>query len=153
TRGAAPRSAPHTPGATVAGIRAELERAVSEQLIGDVPIGAMVSGGLDSSTVALMADRAREAAKVRAPIHLFAYHDALAEADERPYQRAVLSAFKSPHEVHWVSSSPAALSDAFERYIHHQEEPYADVSSYAEYCIAEEAARHGVKVVLNGLGG
>jgi asparagine synthase (glutamine-hydrolysing) len=52
-----------------------------------------------------------------------------------------------------VSSSPAALVQRFERYVHHQEEPYADVSSYAEYCLAEEARRNGVKVLLSGLGG
>ena len=60
---------------------------------------------------------------------------------------------RSPHEVHWVSSSPAALADGFERYVRHQEEPYADVSSYAEYCLAAEAQRSGVKVLLSGLGG
>ena len=141
------------PRASVAEVRAELERAVEEQLVGDVPIGAMVSGGLDSSSVALLADKARREAGVSARLHLFAYHDELAEQDERAYQRAVLEAMQSPHEVHWVSSSPAALGAAFDRYVHHQEEPYGDVSSYAEYCIAEEAARSGVKVVLSGLGG
>ncbi|MFT3775301.1 MAG: asparagine synthase C-terminal domain-containing protein [Minicystis sp.] len=123
------------------------------QLVGDVPIGATVSGGLDSSTVALLADRARVADKTTEVLHLFAYHDTLAEHDERPYQRAVLSAMRSPHEVHWVTSSPARLHDEFDRYIHHQEEPYGDVSSYAEWCIAREAAARGVKVLLNGLGG
>jgi asparagine synthase (glutamine-hydrolysing) len=138
---------------TIEMVRDELSRAVAEQLVGDVPIGAMVSGGLDSSSVALLADRARAAANVSTRIHLFAYHDTLAEFDERLYQRAVLSSFTSPHEVHWITSSPAELGAAFERYIHHQEEPYGDVSSYAEYCIAAEAARQGVKVMLSGLGG
>jgi asparagine synthase (glutamine-hydrolysing) len=141
------------PRASVAEVRVELERAVEEQLVSDVPIGAMVSGGLDSSSVALLADRARRAAGVSTRLHLFAYHDALAEHDEREYQRAVIEAMQSPHDVHWVSSSPAALAAVFDRYVHHQEEPYGDVSSYAEYCIAEEAARSGVKVVLSGLGG
>jgi asparagine synthase (glutamine-hydrolysing) len=141
------------PRTSIDDVRAHLERAVGEQLVGDVPIGAMVSGGLDSSAVALLADRARLRDGVASKIHLFAYHDALAEQDERPYQRAVLEAMKSPHEVHWVSSTPARLADEYERYVHHQEEPYADVSSYAEYTIAAEAAKHGVKVLLNGLGG
>jgi len=138
---------------TIEALRDELARAVAVQLVGDVPIGAMVSGGVDSSAVALLADRARVAAGAGEALHLFAYHDALAEADERPYQRAVLDAMKSPHEVHWVSGSPERLAAELDRYVHHQEEPYGDVSSYAEYCIAREAADHGVKVLLSGLGG
>jgi asparagine synthase (glutamine-hydrolysing) len=147
------RTATPVPASTVTDVRAHLERAVAAQLVGDVPLGATVSGGLDSSTVALLADRARLASGASTKLHLFAYHDALAEKDERPYQQYVLEAMKSPHEVHWVSSSPARLRDGFERYIHHQEEPYGDVSSYAEYAVADEAARHGVKVLLSGLGG
>lgn len=143
-----------TPSATTIGeVAAHLERAVDEQLVGDVPVGAMVSGGLDSSSVALLADRARSKRGVTEPFHLFLYHDARAEADERPFQRAVLSAMKSPHSVHWVSSSPSEFADAFDDYIDHQEEPYGDVSSYAEYVIAREARAVGVKVLLSGLGG
>lgn len=134
-------------------LRQELDRAVDEQLISDVPIGATVSGGLDSSTVVGLADRARRARQDHTTLHLFAYHDQRAEQDERSYQRAVIDAVRSPHEVHWVSSSPSELAQRFERYVHHQEEPYADVSSYAEYCLAEEASRSGVKVLLSGLGG
>lgn len=141
------------PAATIDTLRAELTHAVETQLVGDVPIGATVSGGLDSSAVALLADRARLASGTREVLHLFAYHDTLAEADERPYQRAVLEAMQSPHEVHWVSSEPQRMLAELDRYVHHQEEPYGDVSSYAEYCIAREAAAHGVKVLLSGLGG
>ncbi|MEO5726915.1 MAG: asparagine synthase (glutamine-hydrolyzing) [Byssovorax sp.] len=147
------RAGTPVPRTTVTDVREHLERAVTEQLVGDVPVGAMVSGGLDSSTVALLADRARLEGGVSSKIHLFAYHDERAEHDERAYQRAVLEAMKSPHEVHWVTSTPARLAADYERYVHHQEEPYGDISSYAEYTIAHEAARHGVKVLLNGLGG
>jgi asparagine synthetase B (glutamine-hydrolysing) len=45
---------------------------------------------------------------------------------------------------------PAELR--FDRYVDHQE-AYGDVSSYAEYCLAEQAQQSGVKVLLNGLGG
>jgi asparagine synthase (glutamine-hydrolysing) len=134
-------------------LRRELDRAVGEQLVSDVPLGATVSGGLDSSTIVGLADRARLARGDSTTLHLFAYHDARAEQDERRYQQAVLDAVRSPHEVHWVSSSPEALVADFEAYVDHQEEPYADLSSYAEYCLAGEARRQGVKVLLSGLGG
>jgi len=147
------RAGVSVPPSTIALVRERLERAVAAQLVGDVPVGAMVSGGLDSSTVALLADRARTREGAVEPLHLFAYHDALAEKDERAYQNAVIEAMKGPHRVHWVSSTPDELHRHFDLYIHHQEEPYGDVSSYAEYCIAREAARHGVKVILSGLGG
>src|SRR5262249_2824981 len=80
-----------TPSSSVDGflaVRRELDRAVDEQLVSDVPIGATVSGGLDSSTVVTLADRARLARKDDTTLHLFAYHDNRAEEDERPYQNA-----------------------------------------------------------------
>src|SRR4030095_13295660 len=117
------------------------------------PVGATVSGALDSSSVVALADRARLARCDVTTLHLFAYHDERAEQDESLYQRSVIDSVRSPHEVHWVSSSPAAFVERFERYVHHQEEPYENVSSYAEYCLAEEARRSGVKVLLSGLGG
>jgi asparagine synthase (glutamine-hydrolysing) len=134
-------------------LRLELERAVDEQLVSDVPVGATVSGGLDSSSVVALADRARLARHDVTTLHLFAYHDERAEQDESVYQRSVIDSVRSPHAIHWVSSSPAALVERFARYVHHQEEPYENVSSYAEYCLAEEARRSGVKVLLSGLGG
>lgn len=141
------------PPSSVAALRRELDRAVDEQLVSDVPVGATVSGGLDSSTVVALADRARISRGDPTKLHLFAYHDERAEQDERQYQQAVLDQVQSPHEVHWVSSRPEALAERFDHYVDHQEEPYADLSSYAEYCLAEEAHRQGVKVLLSGLGG
>ena len=130
-----------------------LRQVVDDQLVGEVPLGSMVSGGLDSSAITLLADRARTAKGDTSPFHLFLYHDKEAEADEREYQQAVLDVVRSPHEVHWVSSSPTRCREDLARYIHHQEEPYQDLSSYAEYTIAREAHASGVKILLNGLGG
>jgi len=141
------------PPSSIAQLRRELVRAVDEQLVSDVPIGATVSGGLDSSTVVALADQARVQRGDRTTLHLFAYHDQRAEQDESLFQKAVISAVRSPSEAHWVSSSPAALVQRFDRYVHSQEEPYGDVSSYAEYCLAEAAHAQGVKVLLSGLGG
>jgi asparagine synthase (glutamine-hydrolysing) len=133
----------------VAEIADRLRQAVRDQLVGEVPLGAMVSGGLDSSSVALLADDEPRGGE----LHLFAFHDAQAEADERPYQRAVLTSMRGRHRVHWVSASPAELARELDRYLDHQEEPYGDASSYAEMCIARTAAQVGVKVLLSGLGG
>lgn len=141
------------PATTVQDVRRELERSVTEQLVSDVTVGAMVSGGLDSSAVVMFADAARVEAGTRDPLHLFAYHDDLAVSDEREFQRAVIANVASPTVVHWVSSSPERLRDEFDTYVAHQEEPYGDVSSYAEFCVARRAKEHGVKVLLSGLGG
>jgi asparagine synthase (glutamine-hydrolysing) len=141
------------PASSIGQLRAELDRAVDEQLVSDVPIGATVSGGLDSSTVVALADQARLDRGDATTLHLFAYHDHRAEQDETLFQKEVIKAVQSPSEAHWVSSSPEALAMRFDRYVHHQEEPYGDVSSYAEFCLAEEAHHHGVKVLLSGLGG
>ncbi len=140
---------------SVSDVRAELERAVEEQLVGDVAIGSLVSGGVDSSVVTGLADRVRCRRGDTAPLHLFAYHDALAgpDGDERPYQAAALDGVVGPKEIHWVSGSPAELASTLSSYIEHQEEPYGDASSFAELCIARAARAVGVKVLLSGLGG
>ncbi len=141
------------PPASVSDVRRELERCITEQLVADVTVGCMVSGGLDSSTVLALADRARVEAGTREPMHLFAYHDSQAESDEREFQQAAIEAVQSPKVVHWISSSPRQLGAELDSYVEHQEEPYGDVSSYAEYCIARRAKESGVKVLLAGLGG
>jgi asparagine synthase (glutamine-hydrolysing) len=136
-------------------VRTELERAVEEQLVSDFPVGAMVSGGLDSSAVVMLADQVRCKVGATEPLHLFAYRDERVrpEADESSFQQAIFDAVRSPHVVHWVSSNESKFEADFVDYFDHQEEPYGDVSSYAEYCIAREARAHDVKVLLNGLGG
>lgn len=141
------------PPSSIEELRRELVRAVDEQLVSDVPIGATVSGGLDSSAVVALADRARLSRGDSTTLHLFAYHDLRAEQDETLFQKEVIHAVRSPSETHWVSSSPEALASRFDHYVNHQEEPYGDVSSYAEFCLAEEAHANGVKVLLGGLGG
>ncbi len=138
---------------TATDIRRELRRAVAEQLVSDVPIGVTISGGLDSSAIVAVADDIRQQEGSERPLHVFAFHDALAQADERPYQDAVISALKSSHVVHWVSSSACQLVDDFDRYVDSQEEPFADVSSYGESRLAAAAAANGVRVLLNGIGG
>ena len=138
---------------TIADVSRELRRAVEEQLVGEVPMGAMVSGGVDSSAVALLADQVRADRGSSEPFHIFLYHDQRAEHDERAYQQAVLASFKTAHSVHWVSSSPEEFRLLFDLYVEHQEEPYGDISSFAEFVIAREAKSVGVKVLLGGLGG
>ena len=124
-------------------VRTLIDRAVQRQMISDVPIGAFLSGGLDSSTVvALMARHTPE------PVRTFSvgFGDLI---NELPYAGAVASAYGTDHHAIDmtvpVAETLERLSDVFE-------EPFADSSNIPTFLMAQFASRH-VKVVLAGDGG
>jgi asparagine synthase (glutamine-hydrolysing) len=121
----------------------KLDESVKMRLMSDVPLGAMLSGGLDSSLiVALMAKHMTE------PLETFAVGFA-GEDSELPDARRVASALGAEHhelEVH-LQSDPEYLS----RLIWHLDEPLADLSSIGFLALCELAAQH-VTVALSGQG-
>ena len=122
-----------------------LEAATRRRMIADVPMGALLSGGIDSSlVVGLMARTAEE------PIRTFCagFEDDLS-FDERPYARIVSERFGTRHEEFAVRADAVALLD---RLLWHHDQPFADSSAIPTYLISE-LARQRVTVVLNGDGG
>jgi len=122
-----------------------VREAVRMRLRSDVPVGVLLSGGLDSSCVAALA-----AAASGARIRTFSIGFAEKEYDERPHARKVAAQIGANHTERIVRSSEAAA--LIPRLIWHMEEPFADSSALATYCAAD-LARGRVKVVLNGDGG
>lgn len=122
-----------------------LARAVSSHMVADVPVGAFLSGGVDSSAIVSAASRARAA-----PIETFSIaFPGLSEFDESPYASAVAEHCGACHrEFHLLPS----LIDGLSRVVWHADEPFAISSAFALYFLAE-LARHHVKVVLSGDGG
>jgi len=121
-----------------------LARAVSSQMMSDVPLGAFLSGGIDSSAVvALMAGASER------PIKTFSIAMQENSYDESVYAREVSRRFGTEHHEEMIDPDVVGL---FDKLVVHLDEPFADVSMFPTYLVSEVAARH-VKVVLSGDGG
>jgi asparagine synthase (glutamine-hydrolysing) len=125
-------------------LRGLLRQAVRRQMVADVPVGAFLSGGLDStSIVAFMQGQNRE------PVKTFAvgFGD---EINELPYARAVARQYGTEH--HEVDLGAPPVAELLERMAAVYDEPFADSSAIPTYLISK-FARGFVKVVLSGDGG
>lgn len=128
-------------------LEALLRESVKLHLISDVPFGAFLSGGVDSSTiVALMSQVLDE------PVKTYAVgFDGSGEAfSELHYARLVAKKFQSDH--HEVLIRPSHLEELAEKVVWHLDQPLAEHATLANYMVAELAARD-VKMVLTGEGG
>ena len=121
-----------------------LKDAVRSHLISDVPLGAFLSGGIDSSTVvALMSEVSSE------PIKTFSIVFNDREHDESKYARIIARHFKTDH--HEMILEPEKV-DVLPRLVSHFDEPFADSSAIPTYYVSKMASQH-VKVALSGDGG
>jgi asparagine synthase (glutamine-hydrolysing) len=125
-------------------VRDTVERAVTKRLVSDVPLGAFLSGGVDSSIVVACMSKA-----LSRPVETFSAGFEFDEYSELPYARAVADRFGTAHHEFQVESDAATLLPVLARLY---EEPFADCSALPSYLLAREARRH-VTVVLNGDGG
>jgi asparagine synthase (glutamine-hydrolysing) len=125
-------------------LRELLREAVRAHLVSDVPVGAFLSGGIDSSTVvALMSEVSDE------PVETFSIGFEAAEHDERPFARLVAKRFKTNH--HEFVLEPESV-DVLPKLVSHFQEPFADSSALPTYYVSK-LARSSVKVALSGDGG
>ncbi len=126
-------------------LRQRLREAVQLRLISDVPLGAHLSGGIDSSiVVALMAESSTQ------PVKTFSVGFEETSFSELPYARQVAERFGADHHefVCTFGDIPATLGDL----AHHLGEPFADPSALPLYHLARLTRQH-VTVALNGDGG
>ena len=113
-------------------------------MISDVPLGAFLSGGVDSSAVvAMMAQLSPQ------PVKTFSIGFPQAEYDETRYARMVAARYGTDHQE--LILEPHA-ADVLPKLIWHYNEPYADASMIPTYYVSEMTRRH-VTVALNGDGG
>ena len=125
-------------------IRSQIRRAVRRRMIADVPLGAFLSGGVDSSiVVAAMAEHSTE------PVRTFSIGFTSDEYNELPQARLVASRFGTDHHEYVVD--PNAI-EILPRIVRHYGEPFADSSAVPSFYVAEMARRE-VTVALNGDGG
>jgi asparagine synthase (glutamine-hydrolysing) len=112
----------------------------------DVPIGAALSGGIDSSAIVA----AMRAVEPRADVHTFSFvTDDPAIGEERYADLAAKSAGATARKVRL---GPADLTADLDRLVAAQDEPFGSTSIYAQYRVFRLAAEHGIKVMLDGQG-
>jgi len=125
-------------------VRATVGEAVRKRLVADVPLGALLSGGIDSSiVVALMAQQSCD------PVRTFTVGFSDARYDERAYARAVAEQYGTVHDELTITEDVAATLPRFVRAF---DEPLGDEAAFPTFLIAEQARRH-VTVALGGDGG
>jgi asparagine synthase (glutamine-hydrolysing) len=126
-------------------VRAGLETSTRDRLLSDVPVGVLLSGGLDSTAlVALLRERAEGLATFSVG---FADHP---EIDERAEAARVAEHFRTDH--HEVSVTESEALGFLDGMVHHQDEPLADPVCLPLHFVCALAQREGVKVVLAGEG-
>ncbi|EKD99912.1 MAG: hypothetical protein ACD_22C00136G0007 [uncultured bacterium] len=130
---------------TIATFHELLGKAVKSQMISDVPLGAFLSGGLDSSTiVSKMVEHSNTAVKT--------FSIGFKEGgyyDESYYAELVAKTFHTDHVTFKVD---AQMFDFLPKYSYYFDEPFADYAAFPTYVLSELARKH-VTVVLTGDGG
>jgi asparagine synthase (glutamine-hydrolysing) len=131
-------------------VRAALREAVRRQLVADVPVGAFLSGGLDSSAiVAMMRAEEPETPIVCYTMDFRGGADSGAP-DDLPYARRVAAHLGVDLRV--VEAGPSMI-EQLGRMVWHLDEPQGDPAPINSMLIADAARRDGVKVLMSGTGG
>jgi len=125
-------------------LRTVLQDAVRSHMVSDVPLGAFLSGGVDSSAVVGLMARASSR-----PVQTFSIGFDEPEFDELEHARTVARHFGTDHHEFIVRPDGLSILDDLVR---HFDEPFADSSAIPTWYVSEIARRH-VTVVLSGDGG
>ena len=132
----------------VEAVRAELERSVRDQMVSDVPIGAFLSGGIDSSAVVAFMSR-HSSQPVKTYSIGFQGSTGAQLYNELPYARQVAEQFGTDHHEIVVQPDVATLLPDL---IWHMDEPISDAAFITTYLVSK-FARQDVTVILSGVGG
>ena len=125
-------------------VRGLLEESVRLHMVSDVPLGAFLSGGIDSSSIVATAARLTDA-----PLKTFSIGFSEPDYNELEYARVVAKRFRTEH--HELTLGPDSL-DRLEDLAWHLDEPFGDSSAIPTFMVSKLAAQ-SVKVVLSGDGG
>lgn len=127
-------------------MRGRLEDSVKVHLRSDVPVGAYISGGIDSSLIGILAAREKDSGRI-------GFHGKFTEFpgyDESPYAEAACRT--GGIDLHQIEITASDFRDNIAKVIYHLDTPVAGPGSFPQFMVSELASRH-VKVVLGGQGG
>jgi asparagine synthase (glutamine-hydrolysing) len=123
-----------------------LSRSVQRRMIADVPIGALLSGGIDSSAVVALMSRVSDR-----PVQTFSVGFEFGETyNELDDARIVARHFRTDH--HELLLKDRDLVQVLQKLVYHYDEPFGDPAAFPTYLVSE-FARQYVKVTLTGEGG
>ncbi|MDB4881883.1 MAG: hypothetical protein JWL95_649, partial [Gemmatimonadetes bacterium] len=122
-----------------------LRRAVSDQMVADVPLGAFLSGGLDSTTVVALMQ-----AQGRGPVRTFSIGFFDPKFEEARHARAVAAHLRTIHTEHYITAEESMR--VIDRLPSLYDEPFADWSQIPTFLVST-LARDSVTVALTGDGG
>ncbi len=131
-------------------LREKIREAVHRQMVSDVPVGAFLSGGVDSSAVVAFAKQKTDI------LHCFTINFENSKgqfegfSEDLPFAKKVAEAFQTP--LHLVTVGDAMMH-RLESMIYHLDEPQADPAPLNTLFICELARQQGIKVLLSGAGG
>lgn len=133
-----------TEGEYVEALREKIEDAVKVRLISEVPLGAFLSGGVDSATVVAMMSKISET-----PVKTFSIGFNEDSFDELKYARVAAKQFNTEHHEFIVTPD---LVDIVDDLVWHFDEPFSDSSALPTFMVSKMARKH-VTVALSGDGG
>jgi asparagine synthase (glutamine-hydrolysing) len=130
-------------------LRAQITRSVRAQMVSDVPLGAFLSGGLDSSTIVALMTGASQ--KVTTYTFGFTQEDLRYDIleDDVKYARIVGRKFKTDYQEHYLEPR---VMELLPKLVYHLDEPVADPAIITSYLICR-AGRERLTVLLSGMGG
>ena len=137
-------------GAFTEQLRATFEDSVRLRLRSDVPVGVLLSGGLDSSSIAAVAHRlvGRDA-----PLAMLSAVSRDPRFDESPFVDAMAAHLQRPVHKVTLDLDPIGAFGDLDRVVWHNDAPVASFSSVAHFRLMERARDLGITVVLSGQGG
>jgi asparagine synthase (glutamine-hydrolysing) len=127
---------------------AKLRESVRLHLRSDVPVGCALSGGMDSSAIAMLVNEIN--AGQASTLQTFTSTFPGDPSDERAYVDAVISSIRSA--PHFVTPNAQSFLEEMDHFLRMHDEPIGGLSIYAGYCIARLTRHAGVPVTLNGQG-
>lgn len=131
-------------------VRQNVKKSINDRLMSDVPIGAFLSGGVDSSIVCAIAAQS----KSDFPTFSIGFEDDYdpysGYADETKYALQVSERLKTKHTAIMIGAKD--FEELLDDFVEFADQPFAVVSGLGILAVAKEARRQGVKVLLSGDG-
>ncbi|MBK7701062.1 MAG: asparagine synthase (glutamine-hydrolyzing) [Saprospiraceae bacterium] len=115
----------------------------------DVPLGATLSGGIDSSSIVSCIVNQNILPKIET---FTIYYDEAGDIDERPFAKSVIEKYKDKIIPHFLKPTENEVATQFDKITFQNDFPLLGSSPISQYFIMKEISKYGIKVILSGQG-